>query len=39
MTIVLDQSLVGGWIVRAGDQVVDLSARGRLEQLATELRR
>lgn len=36
--IILDENLVGGWIIRAGDEVVDLSIKGRLEQLATELR-
>lgn len=38
INIILDETLVGGWIIRAGDEVVDLSIKGRLEQLATELR-
>ena len=35
----VDKSLLGGWVIHAGDQVIDLSVRGRLEKLATELRR
>jgi len=35
----IDRSLVGGWLIRIGDQVIDLSIKGRLQQLATELRR
>lgn len=38
VNIILDETLVGGWVIRAGDEVVDLSIKGRLEQLATELR-
>jgi len=34
----LDESLMGGWLIRAGDEVIDLSIHGRLHQLATELR-
>lgn len=34
----IDRSLLGGWIIRAGDQVLDLSIRGRLQQLAADLR-
>lgn len=33
-----DSSLIGGCLVRAGDQVTDLSVKGRLQQLAAELR-
>ncbi len=31
-----DSSLIGGVVVRAGDEVIDLSLRGRLEQMASE---
>jgi F-type H+-transporting ATPase subunit delta len=34
----LDQSLIGGWLIRAGDQVIDASIKGRLQQLAINLR-
>ena len=34
----VDQSLVGGAIIRAGDLVIDGSARGKLAQLTTALR-
>jgi F-type H+-transporting ATPase subunit delta len=37
INITVDQSLLGGWLIRAGDQVIDLSVKGRLERLATEL--
>jgi len=33
----LDTSLLGGWLVRAGDQVIDMSLKGRIKQLANEL--
>ncbi|MCG2634869.1 MAG: F0F1 ATP synthase subunit delta [Gammaproteobacteria bacterium] len=33
----LDESLVGGAVIRYGDQVIDGSIRGRLAQLATAL--
>jgi F-type H+-transporting ATPase subunit delta len=36
--VTIDRKLLGGWLIRAGDQVIDLSVRGRLQQLATELR-
>jgi len=36
--ITIDQSLIGGWLIRAGDQVIDASIKGRLQQLATNLR-
>lgn len=32
MTLFINPSLLGGWIVRAGDQVIDMSVRGRLQQ-------
>lgn len=35
----LDESLIGGVVIRAGDLVIDGSARGRLNQLATALSR
>ncbi|MDM8560428.1 F0F1 ATP synthase subunit delta [Candidatus Parabeggiatoa sp. HSG14] len=34
-----DKSLLGGWLIRAGDQVIDVSIKGYLHQLATELHR
>ncbi|OQW93202.1 MAG: hypothetical protein BWK79_12390 [Beggiatoa sp. IS2] len=34
ITISIDASLMGGWLIRTGDQVIDLSVRGRLQQLA-----
>ncbi|MDT8437904.1 MAG: F0F1 ATP synthase subunit delta [Wenzhouxiangellaceae bacterium] len=33
----IDDSLIGGLIVRAGDKVIDASVRGRLEQLGRAL--
>jgi len=38
LMITIDRKLLGGWIIRVGDQVLDLSARGRLQQLVNELR-
>lgn len=38
LEVSLDESLLGGWVIRAGDQVLDLSVRGRLQQLAADLR-
>jgi len=35
----VDRDLIGGWLIRIGDQVIDLSIKGRLQQLANELRR
>ncbi|MCP4698532.1 MAG: F0F1 ATP synthase subunit delta [Gammaproteobacteria bacterium] len=37
INVSLDEKLLGGWVIRAGDQVIDLSVRGRLQQLAAEL--
>mgnify|MGYP003997300741 CR=1 FL=1 len=37
MTTEVDESLFGGIIVRAGDQVIDLSLRGRMDQLSSQL--
>ena len=39
LTSRVDQELVGGVIVRAGDTVIDGSVRGRLEKLAETLQR
>ena len=39
LNVSIDRKLLGGWLIRIGDQVLDLTARGRLEQLAAELRR
>lgn len=39
MTVHEDDSLLGGAIVRAGDLVIDGSAKGRLEKLASVLQR
>ena len=38
LNITIDRKLLGGWIIRVGDQVLDLSVRGRLQQLVNELR-
>jgi len=35
---IIDKSLLGGWLIRAGDEVIDISILGRLQQLTTELR-
>jgi F-type H+-transporting ATPase subunit delta len=35
----VDESLIGGAVIRAGDQVIDGSVRGRLEQLGRQLSR
>jgi F-type H+-transporting ATPase subunit delta len=32
MNLFINPALLGGWIVRAGDQVIDMSIRGRLQQ-------
>ncbi|MDN5848765.1 MAG: F0F1 ATP synthase subunit delta, partial [Nitrococcus sp.] len=37
LTVRIDQSIIGGVIIRAGDLVIDASLRGRLQQLAQEL--
>ncbi|MCK5719884.1 MAG: F0F1 ATP synthase subunit delta [Thiomargarita sp.] len=39
INITLDESLLAGCLIHAGDDVIDLSVKGRLQQLATELRR
>lgn len=38
LTVRVDQALIGGVIIRAGDLVIDASLRGRLQQLAVGLR-
>jgi F-type H+-transporting ATPase subunit delta len=37
LEISVDKSLIGGWVVRTDNQVIDMSVRGRLQQLAAEL--
>ena len=37
LDVSVDESLIGGVIVRAGDKVMDASVRGQLEQLALRL--
>lgn len=37
MDVEVDESLIGGAIIRAGDQVIDGSVRGRLEQLGRQM--
>ncbi len=37
LTTQLDQSLIGGAVIRAGDMVIDGSVKGRLEKLANSL--
>nr|VFJ42743.1 MAG: F-type H+-transporting ATPase subunit delta [Candidatus Kentron sp. DK]VFJ47036.1 MAG: F-type H+-transporting ATPase subunit delta [Candidatus Kentron sp. DK] len=37
ISAVVDQSLIGGAVIQAGDVVIDLSLRGRLARLALEL--
>jgi F-type H+-transporting ATPase subunit delta len=39
LTARVDESLIGGAIVRAGDTVVDGSVRGKLHKLAEALNR
>lgn len=38
LTVTVDDSLLGGAIIRAGDLVIDGSARGQLDRLAAALR-
>lgn len=37
VTTRIDQGLIGGVVVRIGDRVIDVSLRGRLQQLASQL--
>lgn len=39
MNMRTDEALIGGWLIRAGDQVIDASVRGRLQQLGQQLHR
>jgi F-type H+-transporting ATPase subunit delta len=39
ISMTVDKSLLGGCLIRAGDKVIDASIKGRLQQLAAELRR
>lgn len=39
LTPIIDPSLLGGFMVKLGDQVIDQSIKGQLTSLATELRR
>ncbi|MEX2353907.1 MAG: F0F1 ATP synthase subunit delta, partial [Gammaproteobacteria bacterium] len=39
ITSVVDESLIGGMIIRAGDSVIDVSLRGRLDELRSNLLR
>ena len=39
LTSIVDQSLLGGAIIRAGDTVIDGSVRGKLDKLAESLQR
>ncbi|MFU8832143.1 MAG: F0F1 ATP synthase subunit delta [Wenzhouxiangella sp.] len=39
LEIKVDESLIGGAVIRAGDQVIDGSVRGRLEKLSRQLHR
>jgi F-type H+-transporting ATPase subunit delta len=37
LDVEVDESLIGGAVIRAGDQVIDGSVRGRLEQLGRQM--
>ena len=37
ITTHVDQSLIGGAIIRAGDSVIDASLKGRLQQLSRNI--
>lgn len=37
LSVAVDRALLGGVVIRAGDLVIDGSARGRLDQLASQL--
>lgn len=37
ISVTIDKSLIGGILIRAGDQVIDGSLKGRLQQLAKQL--
>jgi F-type H+-transporting ATPase subunit delta len=38
LNITLDSTLIGGWLIRTENQVIDISIKGRLQQMAAELR-
>lgn len=38
ININVDKSLLGGWLIRTGDEVIDVSVKGHLQRLASELR-
>jgi F-type H+-transporting ATPase subunit delta len=38
ITTSIDKTLLGGWLIRTGDEVIDLSIKGHLQRLAFELR-
>jgi len=38
MNVEIDRELLGGWVIRAGDKVIDMSVRGRLDAMKAELR-
>ena len=38
ITTRIDKTLLGGWLIRTGDEVIDLSIQGHLQRLAFELR-
>jgi F-type H+-transporting ATPase subunit delta len=35
ISVTIDRSLMGGWLIKIGDQAIDLSVKGRLRQLAS----
>ena len=37
VSVTVDESLIGGVVIRAGDTVIDASLRGRLNQLGQSL--
>jgi len=37
LNVTIDRKILGGWVIRASGQVIDLSVRGRLAQLASTL--
>lgn len=39
VSVEIDSSLIGGAIIRAGDEVIDGSVKGRLQQLSRELQK
>lgn len=37
ISVIVDESLIGGAVIRAGDSVIDASLRGRLRELSNDL--